>query len=1438
MNKKGFTLVELMLVIIIIGIIGVITIPNIMEALDSSKKESGSSIEKVLLKDLELYNTDNAEDLWGDSTDAGCKSVSINDLLESNPDINLGECLLNSPDTSLTIKKARGENKYKYYVGITCSKNISSQSDNKYVVDTSKTEKSSIYYKSKSIECEGTKLIYLDIKDGDMEDENGWEPDENDDDGSVYTKEFIMGDEAPSFPVVNKPGYKLIGWKVNSGLNAEYIKEGDILDTVEDIKVEAIYEDQNAPEQPGIDIDDFDESGDVIKPKITLHCSDEGGAITGYYFGTTVPVGTSGYKRVSGSQSEVDIKINPSSLNEGKYYFSCKDNKENVSYKDGDYINLWVTRFSMVNGTTPKSVLAVESVNNDHMTVAGGFELPTPKANSGYSPKGYWYTSNNYSDVVKPYGDHYEPTSNRTLYSKADASKYRVNLIVVHGSGSTSNPVELGYGEGVTFNTSPDENYSNPKLTCTNGQTGTVTGGVVRISNVRDNTDCTLRYFDTILPTDIVMTSTNNVSDKQTLTMSCNDNVGILAYYFGTSAPTEGTSYNSTTETKTFSIDKEVNEDKTYYFSCKDEDGNVSATISKKFYKTSFDMKNGTVAPTSVLTAKDNSFNLPTPTANIGYTVKGNWYTNSSLDEGEIAYNTSYTPEDSDTLYSTSIINKSTLEIDPNGGSIVVNSPSDATGETITTSKSYTQNYNTKLKYSTPTKANDVDRSTSYTVSYDSNEGASTPESQTSIITKTTVYTFEKFVKSDTFYGELSESNKLYTYGPENNVNSKITATYKGITTSVPDKVVLADKPVREGYTFKGWKSSVDDRIYNEGVEFTPTRDTVMTAQWEINKYDVNITVNNGTVNGETSKVAIHNTDVTFEVTPSLENAPGSVSCTNGQNATLVDGVVTVTAVKNNTTCTVIYKTRSTVLFNDGTLIINELPQDRSNNVTSHGEVIKEYEALTESNAYVFTGGMSGSNSVIWDNEKYQIKSVTFGETVKPVSTAIWFKELRNMESGDFTKLDNSDNTSMNSMFQYAGYNCNTFRLTGLDTLDTSNVNDMGNVFNSAGFRATTWSIGDLSNWETNSVTTMSNMFNAAGYSNGSFNVGNLGNWDTSNVSVMDSMFANSGYRSSSWTVGDLSSWDTKNVTSMSSMFNAAGYSAGTFNLGDITSWNTKNVLNMSNMFNQAGYMATTWNVGSLSTWNTSKVNNMMQMFNQAAYSATTWNITDLSNWDTRNVTNLMSTFASAGYNITGEFSLDVSTWNVEKVVNMGYVFSHTGYNANKFNIDLSSWSPKVANGTPNMFHNAGYNATTWSVGDLSSWDTSNITNMDHMFAGAGYRASSFNIGNLSSWDTRKVENMDYMFNNAGYSSSSVINLGTLKVYAKGIGGMFYQTPKVKVTLELRKNPEAYSSAFTGASTVTGSLITVNYVDSVSDIDNIVATKSSNSNVVKGSVLS
>lgn len=134
MKNKGFTLVELILVIVIMGIISAIVIPSIMKGLSNSEKQGGKSVEELLINNLKLYNDDNKFDIWcSENNDApGCKKVGesltvrIEDLYAFNPDINMGECLLQDAN-SLSI--TNDEKGFKYTAKIVCSKNYKEYKD-------------------------------------------------------------------------------------------------------------------------------------------------------------------------------------------------------------------------------------------------------------------------------------------------------------------------------------------------------------------------------------------------------------------------------------------------------------------------------------------------------------------------------------------------------------------------------------------------------------------------------------------------------------------------------------------------------------------------------------------------------------------------------------------------------------------------------------------------------------------------------------------------------------------------------------------------------------------------------------------------------------------------------------------------------------------------------------------------------------------------------------------------------------------------------------------------------------------------------------------------------------------------------------------------------------------------------------------------------------
>ena len=198
---------------------------------------------------------------------------------------------------------------------------------------------------------------------------------------------------------------------------------------------------------------------------------------------------------------------------------------------------------------------------------------------------------------------------------------------------------------------------------------------------------------------------------------------------------------------------------------------------------------------------------------------------------------------------------------------------------------------------------------------------------------------------------------------------------------------------------------------------------------------------------------------------------------------------------------------------------------------------------------------------------------------------------------------------------------------------------------------------------------------------------------------------------------------------------------------------------------------------------------------------------------------------------------IDMSNLDTSSVTNMSYMFYNVGRSASTFNLDIRGWDTSSVTNMTLLFYYAGYNTTTFNIGDISGWDTSSVTNMSNMFAHSGQYATTWNIGDISGWDTSSVTNMDYMFISAGQNATTWNSIGTLKVYATSIQSIFSHCKNAKATLNIYNNPTYYGSAFDSAVTVSGSGITVNYSSTTTNINNIIATKSSNSNVVKGSQL-
>ena len=61
-NKKGFTLLELMGVMIIISLISILTFPNIVNQIKKSKASNKKMVEDIIISQAEKYVSDNPAD--------------------------------------------------------------------------------------------------------------------------------------------------------------------------------------------------------------------------------------------------------------------------------------------------------------------------------------------------------------------------------------------------------------------------------------------------------------------------------------------------------------------------------------------------------------------------------------------------------------------------------------------------------------------------------------------------------------------------------------------------------------------------------------------------------------------------------------------------------------------------------------------------------------------------------------------------------------------------------------------------------------------------------------------------------------------------------------------------------------------------------------------------------------------------------------------------------------------------------------------------------------------------------------------------------------------------------------------------------------------------------------------------------------------------------
>ena len=383
------------------------------------------------------------------------------------------------------------------------------------------------------------------------------------------------------------------------------------------------------------------------------------------------------------------------------------------------------------------------------------------------------------------------------------------------------------------------------------------------------------------------------------------------------------------------------------------------------------------------------------------------------------------------------------------------------------------------------------------------------------------------------------------------------------------------------------------------------------------------------------------------------------------------------------------------ILYKSGELVF----QRGSTPDASKGNVLKTYTGF-ETKTY--TGS---SNYAPWYENRTSIKAVSFKDVVKPVSTAYWFYNCRNLTDVDFTNLNTSAVTNMDSMFS----GCWALKSLDVSSFDTSAVTNMDSMF----FQCSSLTSLDLSSFHTSAVTSMDEMFYGCS-SLTSLDVSSS-SFDTSAVTSMVQMF----YACSSLTSLDLSSFDTKAVTNMDEMF--CGCSSLTSL--DLSSFHTPAVTSMDEMFRYCTSLTSL----DVSSFDTQAVTSMDKMF----WKCSSLTSLDLSSFNTSAITSMDSMF----YECSSLTSLNVSSFDTSAVTDMDYMFCRCG--ALK-SLDLSSFDTSAVRRMVQMFDEC----RSLTSLDVSSFDTQAVTNMGSMFSGC----RSLTSLDVSSFNTQAVTDMDYMF--------------------------------------------------------------------------------------------
>ncbi len=157
------------------------------------------------------------------------------------------------------------------------------------------------------------------------------------------------------------------------------------------------------------------------------------------------------------------------------------------------------------------------------------------------------------------------------------SSKHTVQIKVENGT-TAEEEKEVNTGEETTFTATPNTGYSNPTVSCTNNQKGTIQNNTVTVSNITNDTTCTVTYKPITYTITYNLGGGSVTGNPSTYTIETNTitlkNPTKRGYTF-----TGWTGSNGTTAQATVTIPKGSTGNKTYTANYKINTYTVNATV-------------------------------------------------------------------------------------------------------------------------------------------------------------------------------------------------------------------------------------------------------------------------------------------------------------------------------------------------------------------------------------------------------------------------------------------------------------------------------------------------------------------------------------------------------------------------------------------------------------------------------------------------------------------------------------------------------------------------------------------------------------------------------------------------------------------------------------------------------------------------------------------